>query len=71
MDFSDKIIFVQLFNFYYYLLLWDYNAAACLALWDTTEEVSYVVGYNGGDFPPLWDTTVEIFLCCGIQLRII
>ncbi len=45
-----------------------YNAAACLALWDTTEEVflccgiqrrrfSSIVGYNSGDFPPLWDIT--------------
>ncbi len=26
-------------------------------LWDTTEEISSIVGYNSGDFPPLWDIT--------------
>jgi hypothetical protein len=39
-------------------------------LWDTTEKVFLVVGYNGKkSFPPLWDTTEEVFFHFGIQWK--
>ncbi len=52
-----------------------------MPLWERTEEVFSVVGYNGRvfsavgyneeGFPLLWDTTEEDFLRCGIQRRTI
>jgi hypothetical protein len=34
-----------------------------------TQEVFFVMRYNGRSFPPLWDTTEEVFFYCGIQQK--
>jgi hypothetical protein len=36
-------------------------------LWDTTEEIFFVMGCKKSSFPPLWDTTEEVFSFLGYK----
>jgi hypothetical protein len=51
--FAENINFVNISKFYAVV---GYNAAAFLALWDTTEKVFLFCGIQRKKFFPLWDT---------------